>query len=106
MNNVSAVSQCGSALVEEQVHEHGVLKGLPGEIWIGDGAHGTLGDAGMGWAEALECGSPAEAACLFDAAAQAPAQQLGSARNPGALEGVDGDAGGIAEDGVVESEGF
>jgi len=60
----------------------------------------------MGRAEALEGGSPAQAACLFGAAAQAPAKQFGGAGDPGALEGVDGDAGGIAEDGVVESELF
>ena len=45
---------------EAEVVEHGFFKRLPGEIRIGDAADGSLDDARVGGAEALEGGIPAD----------------------------------------------
>ena len=103
---IGVASKGGSAQVEVQVDEHGVGKGLPGEVGVGDAAHGALGDAGMGGAEALEGGVPAEAGPLIGSAALACAEQFGCPGDPGSLEGVDDDAPWIAEDAVVETQGL
>ncbi len=59
----------------------------------------------MGGAEAFERGFSAELVPLFFAAADPIAEECAGAGNPGALEGMDDDAGRIAEDRVVEGEG-
>lgn len=91
---------------ERQVAEHGGFKCLPGGVGVGDAAYGALGDTGMGGTEAFESGAPAELAPLFQAAAQVVAEQVAGAGDPGALEGVHDHASWVAENGVVEGEGF
>jgi hypothetical protein len=83
-----------------------LVEGLPGEIGIGDAAYGTLGDAGIGGVEAVECGFPAEVSPLITTDGEAIADQSAHARDPDSLEGVDEDAGPVTEDAVIEGDGF
>ena len=91
---------------ESQVHEHGILKGLPGEVGVGDAVHGALGDAGMGGAEAVQGGLPAEESFLLQATAVAVAEEAVGAGDPGALEGVDDHASRVVKDSVIKGEGL
>ena len=86
------------------VLEHRLFKCFPSEIRIGDATDGPLDDAGMGGTEALEGGFSTDLSPLLDATPDTFAQQIGGPGNPSALEGMDDDARGIAEDGVVEGE--
>ena len=95
-----------AAWFEFQVAEHGACECEPGGVGVGDAVHGALGDAGMGGAEAVHGGLPAEEPFLLQAAAGAVAEEAVGAGDPDALEGVNDAAARIAKDGVVEAEGF
>lgn len=90
--------------MKAEIPEHGFFKCLPSEIGIGDAADGALDDAGVGRAEALEGGVPADLVPELHAPADARTKQIGGPGDPGALEGMDDNASLIAEDGVVEGE--
>ena len=86
--------------------EHGLLEDEPCLVGIGDAADGALGDAGVSWEEAVAGGFHVELVPLGHAAADAVAEEGFGAGDPGAFEGVDEGAGGVAEDSVFEGEGF
>lgn len=72
---------------------------------MGDAVDGTLGDSGMGGAEAFEGGLPADLPPLFATAAGFVAKEILPPGDPHTLERMDGPAGGIAELGVIEGDG-
>ncbi len=94
--------ECRDSSLETEIPEHRLFKRFPGKIRIWNAADCALHDAGVGRAEALEGGIPADLVPELHAPADARTKQIGGPGDPGALERMDDNASLIAEDGVVE----